>query len=99
VAEGGLAVALAECCLAGAIGAEVEAPPAESTLATLFGEGAGAFVVSGDEAALRGLPCAVTPIGRVGGEALSIHAGELSLEVALADLHAAHESGLARYLR
>ena len=48
IAEGGLAVALAECCLAGGLGAEVElgAPHAQLS-AALFGEGPGGFLVSG----------------------------------------------------
>ena len=44
VAEGGLAVALAEACIAGGHGAEVTVDGGE---AALFGEGPGAFVVSG----------------------------------------------------
>ena len=54
VAEGGLAVALAECCLAGGLGARVDLgalrPDGE---ALLFGEGPGAFVVSCDAQSLR----------------------------------------------
>jgi phosphoribosylformylglycinamidine (FGAM) synthase-like enzyme len=42
VGEGGLAVALAECCIAGGIGARVALGGAP-----LFAEGPGAFVVSG----------------------------------------------------
>jgi phosphoribosylformylglycinamidine synthase len=95
IAEGGLAVALAECCLAGGLGAEV-------TLASyptaLFGEGPGAFLLSGEEAALRALPCEVEVIGRVAGDSVRVRSGGHSLAVGLADLRAAHESGLARYL-
>ena len=44
IAEGGLAVAIAECCIAGGIGASVELPADLE----LFGEAPGrAFVVSG----------------------------------------------------
>ncbi len=39
VSEGGLAVALAECCIAGRLGARVELPD-------FFGEGPGGVVVS-----------------------------------------------------
>jgi phosphoribosylformylglycinamidine synthase len=98
IAEGGLAVALAECCLAGGLGAEGDLSSADSLVA-LFGEGVGGYVVSGGEAALRALPCALTVIGRVGGDSLRLTAGELALDTDLADLHAAHEEGLARYLR
>ncbi len=58
IAEGGLAVALAECCLAGGLGAEVELGPqlsGDGPFAALFGEGAGGFVVSGPADALDGL--------------------------------------------
>ncbi len=115
IAEGGLAVALAECCLAGGLGAEAKlaaGPPADPSptlpspdhpsptpLAALFGEGVGEFVVSGEEVALRALPCALTVIGRVGGDSLRLGVGELSLAVDLTDLRAASEDGLARYLR
>ncbi len=94
IAEGGLAVALAECCLGGGLGARVslgeEFVGAERAHATgreaggsgisldsadaLFGEGAGGFVVSGGEDALRALG-ASTPVrivGIVGGDVLQI---------------------------
>ena len=54
VAEGGLAVALAECCLGGGIGARIDfGAPADEAL--LFGEGPGAFVVSGPRRGARAL--------------------------------------------
>ena len=46
VAEGGLAVAVAECCIAGAIGASVKLPAGVDPFAEAPGQ---AFVVSGDE--------------------------------------------------
>ena len=52
VAEGGLAVALAECCVAGGLGAEVDARR-RRTRRALFGEGPGAFVVSGPARGVR----------------------------------------------
>lgn len=70
VADGGLAVALAECCLAGGVGATVTVdvpelataederglgPGSEAVLTALFGEGPGGWVVSGELAALRAL--------------------------------------------
>ena len=46
IAEGGFAVALAECCIAGGIGATVSVPEG----ADLFSEAPGrAFIVSGPE--------------------------------------------------
>ena len=85
VAEGGLAVALAEGCLGGGIGARVDfGAPADEAL--LFGEGPGAFVVSGPREALARFGAAARVIGTVGGDALSI---EGVLDVPLAELSAA----------
>jgi phosphoribosylformylglycinamidine synthase II len=92
VAEGGLAVALAECCVAGGVGAEVTVDTSE---AALFGEGPGAFVVSGPRDAFGAFGAAATVIGTVGGDALRI-AGALS--VPLDELSGAHAGGLARLL-
>jgi phosphoribosylformylglycinamidine synthase len=88
VAEGGLLVALAECCLAGGLGATVELGTTDE--AWLFGEGAGGFVVSGDEEALERLGrhgVEVVVLGRTGGEALEV-AGLLA--VGLDELREAH---------
>ena len=65
VAEGGVAVALAESALAGGLGATV------SGLDDLFGEGPGAFVVSGPAEAMTAFGAAARVIGEVGGEALA----------------------------
>jgi phosphoribosylformylglycinamidine synthase II len=84
IAEGGVAVALAECCIAGGIGATVKAPDYLHLFAEAPGRG---FIVSGPEEALGdGLI-----IGRVGGSDLEI-VGELKL--AVSELEAARESGL-----
>jgi phosphoribosylformylglycinamidine synthase len=81
VSEGGLAVAIAECCLAGGIGASIELPEDFE----LFGEAPGrAFVVSGSAP-----PGFV--IGRVGGQSLDITG---RLKIALSELQAAHDRGL-----
>ena len=88
VAEGGIAAALAECCVAGGIGATVTLPDGLDP----FGEAPGrAFVVSGPPEALVGLRL----IGRVGGDALELDG---VLEVAVSELHAVREHGLARFL-
>jgi phosphoribosylformylglycinamidine synthase len=94
VAEGGLAVALAEACLAGGVGAAIDfGAPADEAL--LFGEGPGAFVVSGPREALGRFGAAAQVIGTVGGDALRI---EGVLEVPLAELSRAHAGGLAGLL-
>jgi len=94
VAEGGLAVALAEACLAGGangIGARVSVPAGVEP----FGEAPGrAFVVSGEESVLAALPGA-TVIGRVGGDRLAIDG---LLDLAVSELSNARERGLLRFL-
>ena len=85
IAEGGVAVALAECCLAGGLGALVALPDELS----LFGEAPGrGFVVSGAEATLGA--CGAI-IGRVGGERLRI---EGRLDLAVSELRAAYQVAL-----
>jgi phosphoribosylformylglycinamidine synthase subunit PurL len=82
IAEGGLAVALAECCLAGGRGATVDLGASGDPLARLFGEGPGGFVVSGPEDAVRelGERTAMRRLGTVGGESLRIVAGGRQVE-------------------
>jgi phosphoribosylformylglycinamidine synthase len=89
IAEGGLAVALAECCIAGGQGARVTLPdPAYD----IFGEAPGrGFVVSGPAETLSDF----TVIGEVGGEALEI---DDRLKLAVSELRSAHESGLPELL-
>jgi phosphoribosylformylglycinamidine synthase len=103
VAEGGLAVALAECCLATGLGARVRVPLlGGSAQATLFGEGAGGFVVSAPEDALAALgqsdAVRVIVLGRVAGAELSVALnGRHALAVPVAELAAAHAGGLAPF--
>ena len=54
IAEGGLAVALAECCLAGGLGATVTVTAGEEPSTELFGEGPGGFLVERSVRADRG---------------------------------------------
>jgi phosphoribosylformylglycinamidine synthase II len=101
IAEGGVAVALAESCLAGGIGARVRLEdPSPDAEATLFGEAPGGFLLSGSEAALRelGERVPLQLIGTVGGEALVIEIGaDRGLDVALGELAGAHSGGLEAY--
>ncbi|MGI8803473.1 MAG: phosphoribosylformylglycinamidine synthase subunit PurL [Solirubrobacteraceae bacterium] len=90
IAEGGLAVALAECCLAGGLGAAVALRKMAKPMRALYGEGPGGFVVSGAEEALRALGAPVSVIGTVGGEALGIEAGEARIVLSLERLREAH---------
>ncbi len=93
IAEGGLAVAIAECCLAGAVGASVDLP-AEQALATLFGESPGGFVLSGGAQQLEKLAARMhlTVIGVVSGSSLTIRAGARVLECTLQRLAESHGS-------
>ena len=104
IAEGGLAVALAECCLAGGLGAEVrldalagesdEDGEGDDPVQTLFGEAPGGFLVSGISTGVRALGrrTRVRVIGSVGPDALRIKLGELSLSATLDELTEAHAS-------
>jgi phosphoribosylformylglycinamidine synthase II len=88
VSEGGLAVALAECCSAGGLGATVELPEGLDAFAEAPGR---AFIVSGAPEALAGFRV----IGRVGGDALEI-AGQL--KIAVSALREAYDAGLREML-
>jgi phosphoribosylformylglycinamidine synthase len=101
VAEGGLAVALAECCLAGGLGAEIAlgadviaALGAEGDAETaLFGEGPGGFLVSGGAVALQELAtrAPLRKLGTVGGDSLALEAaGVGAILVSLGDLEREH---------
>jgi phosphoribosylformylglycinamidine synthase subunit PurL len=83
VSEGGLACALAECCIAGGVGARVDLSPLPGDPeAALFGEGPGGVVVAGAAEAIRTIDRAVV-IGEVGGNSLELAgpAGSLEIEV------------------
>ena len=90
VAEGGLAVALAECCIASGRGAAVDLGDLP-----LFAEGPGAFVVSGHRSALGAFGAAAQVIGTVGGDSLLIDA---QLDVPVLHLSRVHAGGLADLL-
>jgi phosphoribosylformylglycinamidine synthase subunit PurL len=98
IAEGGLAVALAECCLAGEVGAEIAllldgaSGRDGDPWAALFGEGPGGFLLSGTESGVRALGrrTPVRVIGTVGGSTLRIAVGRERVEATLAELAEAH---------
>jgi phosphoribosylformylglycinamidine synthase len=94
VSDGGLAVAIAECAIAGGIGCDANvqhlrergAQPEEA----LFGEGTGGFLVSGQRATLEDLGAVL--IGTIGGKEISIGAGDRSLSITLAEAERAWRS-------
>ena len=76
VSEGGLLVAIAECCIEGGFGARLELRTDE---ASLFGEGPGGVVIAGSAEAVDAVQGARL-IGSVEGDALVVE-GMLSLSV------------------
>ncbi len=94
IAEGGLAVALAECCLAGGLGAEVRLDGDADPLQTLFGEGPGGFLISGTPMGVRALGrrTRVRVIGMTVSAGMRIDLGDVSLTATLAELARAHDS-------
>jgi phosphoribosylformylglycinamidine synthase II len=90
IAEGGLAVAVAECCLAGDVGARLQLGPTHpdvKPLPLLYGEAPGGFVVSGPRDAVAQLG---TVIGEVGGDALTVETASASFAHSLQALREAH---------
>ncbi|MDZ4167179.1 MAG: phosphoribosylformylglycinamidine synthase subunit PurL [Coriobacteriia bacterium] len=99
-AEGGLAVALAECCVAGDVGARIDLGDGLPGVVALFSESQGRAIVTVDAdhvsafkalAAAHGTAC--TRIGTVGGDGLVI--GD-EADVSLDDMRAAYAPTLER---
>ena len=104
LADGGLAVGLAEMAMAGGIGARLEPPPGGPAGAAgwWFGEDQGRYLVtvpSGRadtllaEADAAGV--ALARIGETGGDALILGGAR---PISLGELEAAHEGWLPRYM-
>jgi len=103
VAEGGLAVTLAECCFNpdGVLGAEIDGMPDRGGAEVFFGEGASAVVLSaapGEVESLRGLFDGIefAVIGRVIGEPRLRVAKVIDEDVP--ELRQIHEQAIARRL-
>jgi len=96
IAEGGLLVALAECCLAADLGATLDlgGARADDAWRELFGEGPGGFVVSGSEETIAALGATVPLeiLGVVGGEGLQVQLGGETLSASLPELREAHRA-------
>ncbi len=107
-AEGGLAVALAECCMTGPHGmrgADLALPGDLRPDASLFGESASRIVVSVPPAegprleaiaAQHGVPC--VRLGPVGGERLAMRGQGFAVVLPVAAMHQRWSTGLARLL-
>ena len=95
VSEGGLACALAECAIAGGIGARVELDDGFE----LFGEGPGGVLLAGSRGGIEGLAEALHPhgfqlIGETGGDRVAITAGVATLSMPVAAAQEAHGDSL-----
>ncbi|HET8566018.1 MAG TPA: phosphoribosylformylglycinamidine synthase subunit PurL [Solirubrobacterales bacterium] len=94
VSDGGLATALAECAIAGELGCEANLNHLRERGCTpeeaLFGEGAGGFLVSGDRAVLEDLGAVL--LGTVGGEGISVGAGDRTVSLGLGEAKQAWRS-------
>jgi phosphoribosylformylglycinamidine synthase subunit PurL len=109
--DGGLAVALAECCFSSfnreAVGAEVDLAGTLSLRARLFSESPSRIIVSFGEDALGQMEeiasrtgCPFTILGRTGGNNLSIKTdGEEVVNLPIAELESAWRNSLASKLR
>jgi phosphoribosylformylglycinamidine synthase II len=98
VAEGGLAAALADCCVASGMGARLDLPARGDAESLLFGEGPGAFVVSGTPEGIRSLGPLAEPVGTVGGSTLRIRGNGVDLTVRVDALALEHDEALPRLL-
>jgi phosphoribosylformylglycinamidine synthase len=104
VSEGGLAVALAESCIGGGIGAGVAIPAGRRVDEAMFGEGGGRVVAScdpshvADIAALAGDGVTVTQIGVVGGDDVVIDADGSSARLPLQEVARVWEGSIPEAL-
>ena len=101
VSGGGLAIALAECGMAGGVGARVTLEAGRRDDEVLFGEGGGRMLLSvageGEAArieTLAGDGVRVRRLGEVGGAAVSIAVGGRTVELAVDRAREAYERGL-----
>ena len=101
ISDGGLAVALAEMCLASGLGADIEID-AEHPHAVLFGEDQARYIFTVDDewadmfaANSEGSGVAFTRLGRVGGLCLKI--GDY-ISISLDDMRNTHEAWFPEYM-
>jgi phosphoribosylformylglycinamidine synthase len=102
VAEGGVAIALAECCIASGRGATADLKGlvdghdgVSDVEAALFGEAPGAFVVSGTREALTRFGATALILGEVGGDVLRLRLPHGSLALPVQVMAETHATGLA----
>jgi phosphoribosylformylglycinamidine synthase len=102
VADGGLAIAVAEMCLASGLGAVLQRGQGLAAVGWLFGEEQGRYVLAVDPSDVAELLATAThdgviarEIGRVGGHALQVR--DLP-PISIEDLRRAHEGWLPAYM-
>ncbi len=104
VSEGGFAVALAESCINGGIGADVTIPKGRRADEAMFGEGSARIIAScrpDDVAAVQGLAgssITVQVIGEVAGDGVMITIAGSTTQVAVADLARVWEGAIPQAL-
>lgn len=99
LADGGLAVALAESCLGGNKGASITLPPAADAALILFGEGPSRAIISfGQKSLARVKQLAeeasveLVELGKVGGESLKISLGDdMVVNLRIPEMRKVHE--------
>jgi phosphoribosylformylglycinamidine synthase len=110
--DGGLAVAVAECCFdTGGVGADIEVDAVadaiiDPMIATLFGESPSRVIVGVDRAHLAGVlgraeraGIPATRIGRTGGSDIRVHVdGKLVIDVPVADAERRWATSLAEWM-
>ena len=107
VSEGGLAVALSECCIEGGVGARVSFDEKVNNMSLLFGESQSRIILSvkpGDIFALNSLGkkhnVPVSIIGKVGGSALKIRNGKKKLvDIKLGKIISAYRDSMPSIMR
>ena len=104
VSEGGFAVALAESCINGGIGADVTIPAGRRPDEAMFGEGGGRVIISctpGDVDALRGLAAGgitAQVIGEVGGDDVMVTIAGSTTQVPLSRVREVWEGSIPQAL-
>ncbi|HEY0566202.1 MAG TPA: AIR synthase related protein, partial [Terriglobales bacterium] len=102
VADGGLAVTVAESCFQYSIGAQIDVPGTPDPALTLFGEAASRIVISCDSAHLANIEniaashnLMVHRLGKTGGNSLEIRVnGETAIRASISELKSAWKDAL-----
>ena len=99
--EGGLSIALAECCIKGNIGADIELTENIRASALLFGEGQSRIIISArpeDSDAIiaraQELKVPLSQLGTVGGSALSIKGNQLAVKLSVGEMTEAYKGAI-----